>query len=264
MLKNKFSLGIQAASSVDGRNVTLPPFFSDQSKKEPFQSQEGDYFDSADDKDVYKMQSEPRGLCVIINNMFDKKKDTQASDGKLLSYRTASDKDKASLEKLFSWLKFTVKSYDNVSKKYMETVLELHAKDDKNSFYDCFVCCVLSHGYEKGIYCNDGNTMDFSEIRGFFTSEPENCELLLGKPKLFIIQACQGQNKAKGVLVKDSPVMPSEAPHDHPIQDESGAELEEQIDIDFNDDALHAQPRQIASDADISFFVATTPGILCI
>ena len=111
----------------------------------------------------------------------------------------------------------------------MKNILEEHANIGS---YDCFVCCILSHGYEMGIYCNDGKTMDFSEIRRFFTSESKN--YWVGKPKLFIIQACQGSNMAKG-LVADSPDDPSSSTNSR-------------------------QPGLIASEADFSFFVAATPG----
>ena len=168
------------------------------------------------------------GICIIINNMFGKDGEyTCTSDGKKLSYRAGSYKDKASLEELFKWLKFEVKPYDNVDKEIMKNILKEHAKEGS---YDCFVCCILSHGYENGIYCNDGETMDFSEIRRFFTSE----NYWVGKPKLFIIQACQGTKMAKG-LVADSPFDPSSSTNSR-------------------------QPGLIASEADFSFFVAATPG----
>lgn len=259
---------MQSASSmaVAGEvDVNTGGFF----KKEPCQSQEGDYFEQVQ-SDVYKMDSEPRGLCIIINNMFDET--VKVSDDNVLTKRTASDKDKNSLIKIFSWLKFTVKDYDNVSKEYMETILELHTKDEKNSLYDCFVCCVLSHGYEKGVFCNDGGEMDFAQLRSFFTNTTEKGQYFCGKPKLFIIQACQGTDKAKGILVKDSPVIPSSSSGEEPainhspIQDESiGVEIEEKIDMDVDRVDNNAQsrplpPHQIASDADFSFFVATTPG----
>lgn len=244
------------ASSNEQRSES---FFANPSTKQPSQSQEGDYFES--DTGRYKMDTEPRGFCLIINNMF-RKEPTYTSDGKVLTYRKGSEKDKTSLTEIFSWLKFNVKSYDNVRRNYMETILEMYANDSKNDTYDCFVCCILSHGYEKGIYCNDGELMDFGTIRSFFTGS-KGSKSLLEKPKLFIIQACQGTNLAEGILVKDSPVMPTDCT---PIQDENGESIEE-MDIDHPDNSQPLQsqkrePHYISSEADFSFFVATTPGTI--
>lgn len=204
-------------------------------------------------EDFYKMESEPRGYCMIINNQFNEAPKTSRGDE--LPKRNGTDKDKNALTKLFTWLKFKVESFDNVSGKYMETVLELHANDEKNNEYDCFVCCILSHGYEKGIYCNDGTEMDFKDIKKFF--DGERCRELIGKPKLFFVQACQGEGKCGWAqLERDSPLIPSAAAANNnpPVPDELG-------EIDYEDMKKNEPEVSIlSSDADFLFYVASTPG----
>ncbi|XP_059914902.1 caspase-8-like isoform X2 [Gadus macrocephalus] len=57
---------------------------------------------------------------------------------------------------------------------------------------DAFVCCVLSHGEEKVVLGVDGKKRPISEITSAFNGE--HCSALLGKPKVFFIQACQGHS----------------------------------------------------------------------
>lgn len=54
---------------------------------------------------------------------------------------------------------------------------------------DAFVLCILSHGDTENIRHPEGCT-PFEEIFEPFSGE--NCRTLLGKPKMFFIQACQG------------------------------------------------------------------------
>ncbi|KAG1669181.1 Caspase [Nymphon striatum] len=66
---------------------------------------------------------------------------------------------------------------------------------------DCFVCCILSHGDMGVLYGRDGKfptDMMFSPFHG------DACPSLAGKPKLFIIQACQGDKLDRGVTLMGS------------------------------------------------------------
>lgn len=65
---------------------------------------------------------------------------------------------------------------------------------------DAFVLCLLSHGDSEYIHHPEGRTA-FNEIFRPFTGE--NCRSLLGKPKLFFIQACQGERLNERISVRD-------------------------------------------------------------
>ncbi|KAI8485244.1 Casp10p [Branchiostoma belcheri] len=60
-----------------------------------------------------------------------------------------------------------------------------------HSNHDCFVCCIMSHGTMGKVFSSDDVGLDICELM-----KPVNvkkCPSLKGKPKLFFIQACQGE-----------------------------------------------------------------------
>ena len=66
---------------------------------------------------------------------------------------------------------------------------------------DAFVCCVLSHGEENVVLGVDRKPLTISDITSAFNGE--HCPALLGKPKVFFIQACQGHSLQPGLAVDD-------------------------------------------------------------
>jgi len=76
---------------------------------------------------------------------------------------------------------------------------EISSRD--HSAYDAFVLVILSHGNKDGVYGIDGSSEPAKDARrvGFVLLDEitalfdgSKCESLRGKPKMFIIQACQG------------------------------------------------------------------------
>ena len=66
---------------------------------------------------------------------------------------------------------------------------------------DAFVCCVLSHGAENVVSGVDGEPLTINDIPSAFNGE--HCPALLGKPKVFFIQACQGHSLQPGYVMDD-------------------------------------------------------------
>nr|XP_055046107.1 caspase-7-like [Misgurnus anguillicaudatus] len=161
----------EATSS--GRNVT-----SDE-RKSSREAEQGEY----------KMNSTPRGLCVIINNKNFK---TPKKD------RVGSECDVDSLQKVFRYLGFTVETHQNLSADDMKTLMTQYSKDDRHG--DCFVCCVSSHGNQCGIIGIDEKTCPLKDITSPFNGV--NCSSLIGKPKVFFIQACRGKEMQGKVQVE--------------------------------------------------------------
>ncbi|NP_001129724.2 caspase 20, apoptosis-related cysteine peptidase isoform X1 [Danio rerio] len=128
----------------------------------------------------YKITQNPRGICVIINNV----------DFTSMGERRGSDEDQNYLAKVFRWLGFEVVAHRNKTAAEMKNILQALGRTVDG---DCFVCCVLSHGVEEGVCGTDGSLVSVDEIRNPFTGV--NCQKLVGKPKLFFIQACRGQRK---------------------------------------------------------------------
>jgi len=73
------------------------------------------------------------------------------------------------------------------------------AKQDY-THYDCVLMGVLSHGYQDHIYAKDGAYKAEDNLWGRFTGD--KCVTLASKPKLFFIQACQGDRLDGGVRLK--------------------------------------------------------------
>ena len=99
---------------------------------------------------------------------------------------------------LFEKLGFAVKTYDNLTKKQIYEYLQLYANkcDDYEPIIDCFVCCVMSHGLENGIYDIEGCPVMVEKLKSFFYTS--KCKGLRGKPKLFFIAACQEKVNCSG------------------------------------------------------------------
>lgn len=103
------------------------------------------------------------------------------------------------LDKVFKWLGFQVEVENNCEgSRMLSLVRELSRRD--HSHTDCLVCCVLSHGKEDGVYGVDGNVVAIKQLTEFF--DGTNCRSLAGKPKLFFIQACQGNKEQRAVYIE--------------------------------------------------------------
>lgn len=167
-------------------------------------------------KTEYPLTSKPTGLCVIINNenFCDPKKK-----------RSGTEKDAESLTAVFSWLGFQVLMCKDQTASNMAQVTKLLADlGDLAGLQKCkleewsdgrftplsvlprhgdaFVCCVLSHGEEDAISGFNFELLPISDITSAFNGHP--CPALLGKPKVFFIQTCQGHSLQPGLAVVDS------------------------------------------------------------
>ncbi|KAM7030610.1 caspase-9 [Acridotheres tristis] len=151
----------------------------------------------------YEMKADPCGHCLILNNV-------NFSRDSGLSTREGSDIDCEKLERRFKALHFTVLTQRDL--KAQEMVLELlKLSRQDHSALDCCIVVILSHGcqmshiqFPGGVYGTDGKPIPIEKIVNYFNGS--NCPSLRGKPKLFFIQACGGEQRDQGFLVDcDSP-----------------------------------------------------------
>merc|ERR1712080_442776 len=140
----------------------------------------------AKDSEVYNMNR--RGLALVFNH---KHFDVRLS----LKIRNGRDADRDNLRNTLRQLDFDVKVHNDLSYKDMERVLEEAANDD-HSDADCILVCVLSHGELGILYAND---QPYKPDRLWSHFNAERCPSLAGKPKLFFVQACQGDQLDAGV-----------------------------------------------------------------
>ena len=84
------------------------------------------------------------------------------------------------------------KHHDLMAWELKAKVDELVSKKDF-SRYGSFVVCLLSHGTEGAVEGIDSRKVNINNLKYKFSLE--KCPDLYGKPKIFIVQACQGTLK---------------------------------------------------------------------
>uniref|UniRef100_A0A8C6LKL0 Caspase 9, apoptosis-related cysteine peptidase n=1 Tax=Nothobranchius furzeri TaxID=105023 RepID=A0A8C6LKL0_NOTFU len=159
----------------------------------------------------YKMEANPCGHCLIINNVdFEPQSE--------LSNRRGSNVDCEKLESRFKALNFIVKVKTNLKERQIKHELSALSKKD-HSQLDCCVVIMLSHGTEVShsrfpgaVYGVDGKHVTVQNITLYLNGH--NCPSLQGKPKLFFIQACGGDERDTGFEVSPDEVHPSSGGED--------------------------------------------------
>ncbi|XP_041659542.1 caspase-8-like [Cheilinus undulatus] len=141
-----------------------------------------------DPADYYDLSHNPRGLCVIFNN-----EEFQMGMGR----RRGSKMDEEALCQLFSRFGFTVVVHSNLTADAMRQEVQYLSKRDFSED-DGLVVCVLSHGEQGVVFGTDELQVEIQDLTQPFTSR--NVPTLIGKPKLFFIQANQGNSFQEGAV----------------------------------------------------------------
>ncbi|KAF5896512.1 caspase-7 [Clarias magur] len=141
----------------------------------------------------YNMNHQQVGKCVIINN-----KNFNQQTG--MNVCTGTDRDAGELFKCFKNLGFKVAIYNDQTCDGMRGILEKVSEEDHTD-NSCFACILLSHGEEGMIYGTD-MPMPIKNLTSLFRGD--RCKSLVGKPKLFFIQACRGSEFDDGTIQTDS------------------------------------------------------------
>nr|UCK81519.1 caspase-8-like protein [Arenicola marina] len=157
------------------------------------------------DNPCYNMTATPRGICLIINNE-QFQSDPNDRDSKSLSERTGSTADQENLENAFGALRFSVHVERNLTAEDIQRLMTYLAHRVDHARYECLVCCILTHGNTGLVYGSDGKHVTIRDLLNPFKGS--SCSSLLGKPKVFFIQACQGkikQEAANPLVQTDTP-----------------------------------------------------------
>ncbi|CAH1787639.1 unnamed protein product [Owenia fusiformis] len=176
----------------------VPPTGSGSDNPEDTDSEEGnsdddstkEFFEKWRNHDgVYINSSTPRGRCLIINNFkFEPE----------MRNRYGTEHDLNSLKDLFTKFKYTVTVKTDLTARDIKDTLNEESKQSMHDMYESFVLAILSHGTVDAVYGVDNETVPYKEIYNYFNGE--NCKSLIGKPKIIIIQACQGKDEDGGVV----------------------------------------------------------------
>lgn len=142
-------------------------------------------------QEVYPMTSSRRGLCLIVLNQFfdDKTKD-----------REGADRDALALAKCFTDLSFDVQLIQDYTAIGIRDKIKSELAKYPHHEADAVCVCISTHG-EQGCYLLGKDvTYHLDRILELFSDEC--CPELVGKPKLFFIQACRGDDRDPGTRVQ--------------------------------------------------------------
>ena len=142
--------------------------------------------DHNDDR-YYKMNHPNRGLAVIFSHEEFTIKDAVR--------RRGTNEDCDALENVLLMLGFDVIVHRDLTFEEIEVELENVSSND----FDCLLIAVLSHGEQNVLFARD-RKYSTNILLEYFTRD--RCPSLAGKPKIYIIQACQGLKPDDGVDVR--------------------------------------------------------------
>ncbi|CAH0395821.1 unnamed protein product [Bemisia tabaci] len=145
----------------------------------------------ASDRDAwyYNMNHKNRGIAIIFNH--------ENFTNPKLKTRCGTKTDCENLASTLRSLRFEVYTYFDASySKVMSVISEVRNMDHSDN--DCFLMAVLSHGEQNIIHAYDSPYQP-EDLWHPFTAD--KCPSLAGKPKLFFIQACQGDRLDPGVTL---------------------------------------------------------------
>lgn len=138
---------------------------------------------------TYRMESTPRGYCLIINN-----RDYTLESR--MEPRRGTDANRDQLAGLFTYLGFEVDAKDNLNGQAMTDTLRDFAAYDGLTRVDSLVIAFLCHGNNEIVYGVDGVPVYVQDV--FKTFSPRNCPVMMGKPKLFLLNSCRGDERDVG------------------------------------------------------------------
>jgi len=130
------------------------------------------------------------GKFVIISN-----KNFDANTG--MGVRTGTDVDAENLYLRFKEFGFDVDVKRNLKAKDIRDLFQGIARMDHSS-YASFGCAILTHGEDGVVYGTNG-PIEIDQITKPFKGD--RCKSLVGKPKVFFIQACRGTDLMDGTNV---------------------------------------------------------------
>lgn len=147
----------------------------------------------------YSVISDVRGHVYVFNNTFKK---TEMS-------RRGAEHDSRNLEDTFSKMGYKVYVHEDLTgEQTLEALERIRRKPELNEI-DSFIMCFLSHGVNEYTFlANDKEQMDLRIIRRKFTDR--KCPHLRGKPKIFFVNYCRGDQMQRKEIEYDSIEVPND------------------------------------------------------
>jgi len=130
------------------------------------------------------MKKKHMGIFLIFNQM------EFSPTGKLANKpRNGSDIDERALRKAMKSLGFEVHSYLNLKTKQIRGIIRKYAASQDHQYSNSFGLAFFSHGDKQGNLCTFDGEINLDELVEPFIRQT----YLVGKPKLFFIQACRNE-----------------------------------------------------------------------
>ena len=152
-------------------------FISEEIFVVPYTPENAPHIDKDDTDKIYKMDSRPKGVAIIFNNLSYKEARYSGHKG--------SERNAHVLQSLFEQIGFDTVCCTDYKAEQAKQFLEECAKDEKYKDCDCIAVFVLSHGREGGIIFPDDEVVP---VKGLVKCVQKS-SLYEEKPKLFFIQA---------------------------------------------------------------------------
>ncbi|XP_067005996.2 caspase-8 [Anabrus simplex] len=151
--------------------------------------------------DCYEINPHSVGYCVIINQKnFYKEPNPVLRDlvnEDTLETRVGTDVDRDRLCEIFLGFGFTVTIWENLTHAEIIEAVQEASKNLVRKDHSCFALCILSHGKKNAVYGVNSIAVDIDDIEKLLNGK--FCPKLMHKPKILVIQACQGINKMNAI-----------------------------------------------------------------
>uniref|UniRef100_A0A671K961 Caspase-3 n=1 Tax=Sinocyclocheilus anshuiensis TaxID=1608454 RepID=A0A671K961_9TELE len=141
------------------------------------------------------MKNKPHFYQLLPRNFQKQHTHTQLILFSGMGVRNGTDEDAKNAMQTFSKLGFKYKISNDQTVSQMKDLLTKVSKED-HSKSAMFACVLLSHGDDGRIFGTD-DCIELKELIALFRGD--RCKSLVGKPKLFFIQACRGSDLDAGI-----------------------------------------------------------------
>lgn len=152
-------------------------------------------------KTVYQIRKASAGIMLIINQMsfhFDSNQEfKEYLPRRRLETRHGTDRDAEALEHIFKHFGYETRVKTN--RVHTDILNDVRDVINESVKYDSVIICILSHGYKGIVYGANSVPVKIEDIEKLIVSDR-----LIGKPKILVVQACQGEEtqRAKEVMNK--------------------------------------------------------------
>jgi hypothetical protein len=132
------------------------------------------------------MKKKNFGVAVIFNF-----KIFEFNSSYRMPFRKGADKNVEYLYKVLGDFGYDVRIYQDLTTREVKNVIK-NVSEENHENNNSLLIAVMSHGTENRDICTFDSKISVSDFWKPF-SNPNTCPSLIGKPKIFFIQACRGK-----------------------------------------------------------------------